>query len=101
MFGLVYEAAQPDHLAEMVALSVEAAMPEHGHGLVQLPRVKAVGAPIARERLPDHSLVHGAVGNGRFQVDGMRFHMPGRWEIYFDIGRGAGTERAQIELWLD
>jgi len=98
----VYDAARPAAPAEMVALTVDAAMPEHGHGLVQQPVVRAIGPSIPKEKLPDHALVHGAaVGNGRFEVQEMRLHMPGRWEIYFDIGRGAVIERAQVEIPLD
>ena len=70
-------------------------------GLIQLPQVKALGEPIPKELLPDQSLVHGAFGNGRFEVSGLRLHMPGRWEIYFDIGRGAIIERAQVDIDLD
>lgn len=98
----VYDAARPAAPAGMVALTVDASMPEHGHGLVQQPIVRAIGPSIPKERLPDHALVHGAaVGNGRFEVQQMRLHMPGRWEIYFDIGRGAVIERAQDEILLD
>lgn len=98
----VYDAARPAAPAEMVALTVDAAMPEHGHGLVQPPVVRAIGFSVPKEKLPDHALVHGAaVGNGRFEVQDLRLHMPGRWEIYFDIGRGAVIERAQVEIPLD
>ena len=31
----------------------------------------------------------------------MLLHMPGRWELYFDVGEGALTERAQIEVELE
>ena len=98
----VYDAARPAAPAEMVALTVDASMPEHGHGLVQPPVVRAIGFSVPKEKLPDHALVHGAaVGNGRFEVQDLRLHMPGRWEIYFDIGRGAVIERAQVEIPLD
>jgi DNA-binding beta-propeller fold protein YncE len=98
----VYDTARPAAPAEMVALTFDASMPEHGHGLVQPPVVRAIGPSIPREKLPDHALAHGAaVGNGRFVVQDLRLHMPGRWEIDFDIGRGAVIERAQVEITLD
>jgi len=65
-----------------VDLSVDAAMPEHGHGMNRVPRI------VERE-------------DGGFQVDGLLFHMPGRWELYFDVTRGALTERAQVEVVLE
>jgi hypothetical protein len=64
-----------------VALAVDAAMPEHGHGMNRVPRVSQLGA-------------------GHFLVEGMYFHMTGRWELYLDIRRGALTERAQCRVEL-
>lgn len=74
--------AEPNTLRGDVALSVDAGMPEHGHGMTQVPAI---------ERKDD----------GRFRVTGMRFHMPGRWELYFEIVRGAVTERAQVTIELE
>jgi len=34
-------------------------------------------------------------------VLGLRFHMPGRWELYFDVTRDGVLERAQIDLELE
>ena len=65
-----------------VELTVDAAMPEHGHGMNRVPEVERTES-------------------GRFEVDGMLLHMPGRWELYFDVGEGALTERAQIEVELE
>ena len=67
---------------EGVELSVDAAMPEHGHGMNRVPEVRHAG-------------------DGRYVVDGMLLHMPGRWEVYFDVTDGALTERAQIEVELE
>lgn len=61
---------------------VDAAMPEHRHGMNVVPRVWSNN-------------------DGSYTATGMVFHMPGRWELYFDITRGVATERAQVELWLD
>lgn len=45
---------------------VEATMPEHKHGMNYAPTIKAQG-------------------EGRFRVEGMLFHMPGSWEVAFDV----------------
>ena len=50
--------------AELVA--VDAQMPEHKHGMNYAPTIKAMG-------------------DGRYRVDGMLFHMPGSWEVAFDV----------------
>jgi sugar lactone lactonase YvrE len=68
--------------AEKVALEMEAIMPGHGHGMNTHPRV----APL---------------GGGRFLATGLRFHMSGRWELYFDVVRGGVLERAQAEVSLE
>ena len=42
-----------------------------------------------------------ATGDGHFTVEGMLFHMVGRWELYLDVTRGPLTERAQFEVVLE
>jgi tripartite motif-containing protein 71 len=93
----VYENSPGGALAHNVILDVDATMPEHHHGMTVTPQVRAIGGPAVQELLTGH----GAMGNGRFEVRGMLFHMPGRWEIHFDITHGAITERAQFEIELD
>jgi DNA-binding beta-propeller fold protein YncE len=68
--------------AEGIQLEVDATMPGHGHGMNTQARI----APL---------------GPGRFLVTGLRFHMPGRWEIDFDVMRGGAVERAQVEVGLE
>ena len=41
-------------------------------------------------RLPD----------GSYKAEGMLFHMPGHWELYFDVSQGGRTERAQVDIQL-
>ena len=65
-----------------ITLSVDAAMPAHRHGMNTLPAVTARG-------------------DGSFQVDGMLLHMPGDWELYFDVTRRGVTERAQVAVTLE
>jgi sugar lactone lactonase YvrE len=67
---------------EGATLRVEAVMPGHGHGMNTHPR----SAPL---------------GEGRFLVSGMRFHMPGEWEVHFDLIRDAVLERAQAMVAVD
>jgi hypothetical protein len=49
---------------------VDATMPEHKHGMNYRPSVKALAL-------------------GQFRAEGLMFHMPGRWELVFEL-RGAG-----------
>jgi len=84
-FGLavrVYEDAARTRPAAGVELTVDARMPHHGHGMRREPTVSRAGP-------------------GRYEVEGMLLHMPGYWELYFDVTRGAVTERAQDALEVD
>lgn len=60
-------------------LRVDAAMPEHRHGMNYRARV-----------LPQ--------GEGRYRAEGLLFHMPGRWQFLFDVDRPGGTERLAAEI---
>jgi hypothetical protein len=59
-----------------IGVEVDARMPAHFHGMNRVPKLI---------RRPD----------GTFMAEGMLFHMPGQWELYFDISQGARMERAQ------
>jgi hypothetical protein len=52
-------------------LRVDATMPEHKHGMNYRPSVKML-AP------------------GQYRAEGLMFHMPGRWELVFEL-RGSGA----------
>lgn len=58
---------------------VDAHMPAHRHGMNYKARVSA---------LPD----------ARFRAEGMLFHMPGRWELLFDLRVEGRTERLAQEV---
>ena len=60
----------------LLHLEVDAAMPDHRHGLNLRPAVS------------------GSALDG-WRVDDLLLHMPGYWEVYFDLTEGAMTERAQ------
>lgn len=55
---------------EPESLKVDAHMPEHRHGMNYAPSVSPSGP-------------------GRWRAEGLMFHMPGKWELVFEL-RGAG-----------
>ena len=63
-------------------MSVVGGMPDHDHGLPTSPIV-------TREITP-----------GRYLLEGMRFHMPGRWLLTFDVISDQGRESATLEFRL-
>lgn len=58
--------------AELVG--VDATMPEHKHGMNYATTLKAMG-------------------EGRYRVEGLLFHMPGNWEVAFDVRSGGEIQR--------
>jgi hypothetical protein len=63
-------------------LRVDARMPEHRHGMNYRPTVAAVGP-------------------GRYVAEGMMLHMPGRWQLVFDVEHGGRTERLTTDILLE
>jgi cytochrome c peroxidase len=59
-------------------LKVDASMPEHRHGMNYAPTVKKLGP-------------------GRWQAEGLMFHMPGKWELVFVLD---GSERMTSDFSL-
>lgn len=64
-------------------VAVDAFMPEHGHGMNYQAVVKTRANPQEATR---------AVGT-HFRAEGLMFHMPGRWDLYFDVQSAGRTER--------
>ena len=62
-----------------VALVASGWMPDHGHGMVRMPRTE--------DR-----------GDGSYHVSGMLFHMRGHWKLQFDIVDETYSERAEFAL---
>ena len=60
-------------------LKVDADMPAHRHGMNY------------RATLQPH-------GEGRFQAQGLMFHMPGRWRFVFDVSDDRGSARLTREI---
>jgi hypothetical protein len=54
------------------AVRVDAHMPEHRHGMNYRPTVSAAGP-------------------GRYRAEGLLFHMPGHWELVFEVRAPGGT----------
>lgn len=63
-------------------LSLETAMPGHGHGMNTRARVEPVG-------------------DGRFIVRGLLLHMSGQWEFAFDVAKGRAHEKAVVRFVLE
>ena len=66
----------------MASVSIEGGMPEHDHGLPTQPKVTSEISP------------------GTYLLQGVRFHMPGRWEIKFTISRGDQQEFGMASIQL-
>ena len=61
---------------------IDAQMPEHRHGMNYRPVVVASGP-------------------GAYRADGLMFHMPGRWDLLFDVVTSAGSERLTVPLSIE
>jgi hypothetical protein len=71
-----------DSAVDGARIAVDGGMPQHGHGLPTQPRVTA------------------ELGEGAYQIDGVRFNMGGWWELKFAIASGAGTDTVTFNLKL-
>lgn len=60
--------------AAPTAVRVDASMPAHKHGMNYRPTITRTG-------------------EGNFRAEGLLFHMPGRWELAFDVVTSSGTQR--------
>ena len=67
---------------ENAQVSVDGGMPEHGHGLPTQPKVTKY------------------LGNGDYLVEGMRFNMPGMWQLKFRVTAGGQTDQIVFNLAL-
>ncbi len=68
--------------AAPAVVTVDGGMPRHGHGLPTAPRVTG--------RLPD----------GRLVIDGVKFSMPGWWELRLRVAGAGGTDSVTFNLVL-
>ena len=63
-------------------IQIDGGMPQHGHGLPTRPRVTR------------------ALGNGLYEIEGVRFNMGGWWEFKLAIAGKAGTDTVTFNLAL-
>jgi len=63
-------------------LRIDAHMPAHRHGMNYRTTVKAAK-------------------DGRYEVEGFMFHMPGRWEFIFEVRSGGTTDRVTKKVTLE
>jgi hypothetical protein len=64
------------------ALRVDAVMPAHRHGMNYRPSIEPRG-------------------DGRYLAQGLLFHMPGHWQLLFDVESSAGRERLIADVMLE
>jgi len=67
---------------EQASFTVDGGMPEHLHGLPTQPRIGR------------------SLGNGVYEIDGVRFSMGGWWEFKLAIDSPAGADRVTFNLSL-
>jgi hypothetical protein len=67
---------------DTVAIAIDGAMPQHGHGLPTKPRVTR------------------ALGAGRHLIEGMKFNMSGWWTLTVSIDGPKGVDKATFNLVL-
>ena len=60
----------------------DATMPEHKHGMNYRPAITPLG-------------------DGRFRVEGMMFHMAGRWELAFEVQSGKELVRLTHDVQIE
>lgn len=66
---------------DAVLARVDATMPAHRHGMNYRPSIKPMG-------------------DGRWHVEGLMFHMPGDWELRLDVQAGGRTETLRQNIAL-
>jgi hypothetical protein len=81
-FAIEVQVCVKGQAAVPTGLRVDARMPAHRHGMNYRPTVVAGGG-------------------GRFRADGLLFHMPGRWELIFDLDAPGTHERITRDLLLE
>jgi hypothetical protein len=67
---------------ENADIGIDGGMPQHGHGLPTRPRVTR------------------HVGNGVYEIEGVRFSMGGWWEFKLSIATASGTDLVTFNLKL-
>jgi hypothetical protein len=68
--------------APPAGLRVDATMPEHRHGM-------------------NYRATVAAKGGGRYVAEGLLFHMPGRWQLLFDVEARGSADRLATDIVLE
>jgi len=68
---------------ESAEITVDGGMPQHGHGLPTSPQVTQ------------------NLGKGDYLVEGMKFQMPGWWEVRFNINSNGQNDTITFNLTLE
>jgi hypothetical protein len=83
MHGWVVQITTPDgNPVDHARIAVDGGMPQHGHGLPTEPEVSA------------------DLGEGRYQVEGMKFNMPGWWVVNLSVDGPDGADTVTFNLVL-
>lgn len=67
---------------ENATITVDGDMPQHGHGLPTRPQVTRY------------------LSNGDYQVEGLKFHMPGWWVMDFGVTANGQTDQIRFNMLL-
>jgi len=68
--------------APPAGLRVDATMPEHRHGM-------------------NYRATVAGKGGGRYVAEGLLFHMPGRWQLLFDVEARGSADRLATDIVLE
>jgi hypothetical protein len=79
LFAITARLACDGRPVEGARVAVRASMPEHGHGMVT--------RPVDRE-----------LGGGAYVSEGLKLHMPGRWELEVVADEGGETLRFRLPV---
>jgi hypothetical protein len=80
-FSVVPRGSAEQLQATDLQVIIDAQMPTHSHGMNRQPELTVLA-------------------DGSYLAHGMLFHMPGHWELYFDITQSGRTDRAEIDVEL-
>ena len=81
-FALDVQLCDKDGVSVAQLTKADASMPAHKHGMNYRPTIKPLG-------------------NGRFRVDGMMFHMAGQWQLAFEVQAGKEIIRLTHDVQAD
>lgn len=73
-FAVEVQLCEGKATSKAILKKVDATMPEHRHGMNYQPRIRDLG-------------------DGRFRVEGLMFHMSGHWQIEFEVLGGKDAVR--------